>query len=43
MVSLYDETNEEISLDAFDSLLDDLNTPGFIAKIHKLYTKARRR
>ena len=39
---LYDETNEEISLDAIDSLLDDLNTPGFIAKIHELYTKANK-
>ena len=39
---LYDETNEEISIDAIDSLLDDLNTPGFIAKIHELYTKANK-
>ena len=39
---LYDETNEEISLDVIDSLLDDLNTPGFIAKIHELYTKANK-
>ena len=39
---LYDETNEEISLDIIDSLLDDLNTPGFIAKIHELYTKANK-
>jgi cysteinyl-tRNA synthetase len=39
---LYDETNEEISLDVIESLLDDLNTPGFIAKIHELYTKANK-
>ena len=26
--------------DIVDSLLDDLNTPGFIAKIHELYAKA---
>ena len=39
---LYDETNEEISSEVIDSLLDDLNTPGFIAKIHELYTKANK-
>jgi cysteinyl-tRNA synthetase len=39
---LYDETNEEISLEVIVSLLDDLNTPGFIAKIHELYTKANK-
>jgi len=39
---LYDETNEDISLDVIDTLLDDLNTPGFIAKIHELYTKANK-
>ena len=39
---LYDETNEEISLEVIDTLLDDLNTPGFIAKIHELYTKANK-
>ena len=37
-----DETNEEISSEVMDSLLDDLNTPGFIAKIHELYTKANK-
>jgi cysteinyl-tRNA synthetase len=25
-----------------DTLLDDLNTPGFIAKIHELYTRANK-
>ena len=39
---LYDETNEDISLEVIDTLLDDLNTPGFIAKIHELYTKANK-
>ena len=39
---LYDETNEEMSSEDIDSLLDDLNTPGFIAKIHELYTKANK-
>ncbi len=39
---LYDETNEEISLEIIETLLDDLNTPGFIAKIHELYTKGNR-
>jgi cysteinyl-tRNA synthetase len=39
---LYDETNEEIPLDVIDTLFDDLNTPGFIAKIHELYTKANK-
>ena len=39
---LYEDTNEEISLDAIDTLLDDLNTPGFIAKIHELYKGANK-
>ena len=39
---LYDKTNEEIPLEVIDTLLDDLNTPGFIAKIHELYTKANK-
>ena len=39
---LYDETNAEIPLEFIDTLLDDLNTPGFIAKIHELYTKANK-
>jgi cysteinyl-tRNA synthetase len=34
---LYEESNEEIPLDAIVTLLDDLNTPGFIAKIHEFY------
>ena len=37
---LYEKTNEENILDISDALLDDLNTPGFIAKIHELYNSA---
>ena len=37
---LYDEPNSEKILDVSESLLDDLNTPGFIAKIHELYNHA---
>ena len=39
---LYEENNEEISLKEIDTLLDDLNTPGFIAKIHELYANANK-
>ena len=39
---LYEESNEEISLDIIDTLLDDLNTPGFVAKIHELYNSANK-
>ena len=38
--NLYDDTKEEYSNDIADILLDDLNTPGFIAKIHELYNEA---
>jgi cysteinyl-tRNA synthetase len=37
---LYDKTEDENILDISDTLLDDLNTPGFIAKIHELYNNA---
>ena len=37
---LYENNKEESILDVSDSLLDDLNTPGFIAKIHELYSNA---
>ena len=37
---LYEEQKEVGISDIANSLLDDLNTPGFIAKIHELYTKA---
>ena len=39
---LYEDTNLEIPLDIIDTLLDDLNTPGFIAKIHELYNAANK-
>ena len=39
---LYENTNEEIPLEEMGTLLDDLNTPGYIAKIHELYTKANK-
>ena len=39
---LYEDSNTEIPLDVIDSLLDDLNTPGFIAKIHELYNDANK-
>ena len=36
--NLYEETNDEENiLNIAETLLDDLNTPGFIAKIHELY------
>ena len=38
--NLYEKTNEENALDVSETLLDDLNTPGFIAKIHELYNSA---
>ena len=38
--NLYDKSDEEMHLDVAESLLDDLNTPGFIAKIHELYNSA---
>ena len=39
---LYEKTESENILDISDALLDDLNTPGFIAKIHELYNSASR-
>ena len=39
---LYQEQKNYETFDATDTLLDDLNTPGFIAKIHELYTKANK-
>ena len=39
---LYEVSNVEIPLDIIESLLDDLNTPGFIAKIHELYNAANK-
>jgi len=37
---LYEETKDTNILDISETLLDDLNTPGFIAKIHELYNAA---
>ncbi|MDC0902917.1 cysteine--tRNA ligase [Pelagibacteraceae bacterium] len=37
---LYEKTDDENILEISDALLDDLNTPGFIAKIHELYNNA---
>ena len=38
--NLYEETNEVNISEISDSLFDDLNTPGFIAKLHELYNDA---
>ena len=38
--NLYDDKKDENCLGITESLLDDLNTPGFIAKIHDLYNHA---
>jgi cysteinyl-tRNA synthetase len=38
--NIYDGSDDETILDVSESLLDDLNTPGFIAKIHELYNSA---
>ena len=38
--NLYEETKDQDILDISETLLDDLNTPGFIAKIHELYNNA---
>ena len=37
--NLYSENNENIN-EVDEILLDDLNTPGYISKIHKLYNDA---
>jgi cysteinyl-tRNA synthetase len=39
--SLYSPNEDEISDELFNILLDDLNTPKFITKIHSLYNKAK--
>ena len=38
--NLYEETKNENILNISETLLDDLNTPGFISKIHELYNAA---
>ena len=42
MYNLYDKTIETNIVDFSECLLDDLNTPGFIAKIHELYNSANK-
>ena len=39
---LYEVSDEDLELEVIESLLDDLNTPGFIAKIHELYNAAKK-
>ena len=40
--NLYEKTNNEEILSVCETLFDDLNTPGFIAKIHELYNNAQK-
>ena len=40
--NLYEENNFEDNPNICESLFDDLNTPGFIAKIHELYNNAQK-
>ncbi len=40
--NLYEDTKNKNVLDISQTLLDDLNTPGFIAKIHELYNAANK-
>ena len=39
---LYEASHENLELEVIESLLDDLNTPGFIARIHELYNTAKK-
>ena len=39
---LYEDSDEELETEVIESLLEDLNTPGFIAKIHELYNDAKK-
>jgi cysteinyl-tRNA synthetase len=39
---LYEDADEELETEVIESLLEDLNTPGFIAKIHELYNTAKK-
>ena len=38
--NFYDGSDDKILLEVAESLLDDLNTAGFVAKIHELYNNA---
>ncbi len=39
---LYEDSEEELETEVIENLLEDLNTPGFIAKIHELYNSAKK-
>jgi len=39
---LYEDSDDELETEVIESLLEDLNTPGFIAKIHELYNIAKK-
>jgi cysteinyl-tRNA synthetase len=39
---LYEDSDEVLETEVIESLLEDLNTPGFIAKIHELYNVAKK-
>ncbi len=40
--NIYENTDEGNVLEVAESLLDDINTPGFIAEIHQLYKKTQK-
>ena len=40
--NIYEENNFEDNPDICETLFDDLNTPGFIAKIHELYNNVQK-
>jgi cysteinyl-tRNA synthetase len=40
--NMYENNSSENVLDISETLLDDINTPGFIAKIHELYNKSQK-
>jgi len=39
---LYEDSDGELETEVIESLLEDLNTPGFVAKIHELYNAAKK-
>ena len=40
--NFYEKTNSQKTEEISEPLLDDLNTPGFIAKIHELYNSSQK-
>ena len=40
--NMYEDSSSENILNISETLLDDINTPGFIAKIHELYNKSQK-